>query len=374
MKKSLLALAVAAALPAVAFAQTNIILNGSVDVALEHVNTESGGGSPDFRVSNGVWSGSRFAISGTEELGGGLKGIFNVEHRMSPDTGTVTNGDVAGAAGPLSSLNAGAAAAGIPQGSRERNQFWAGQSWVGLQGGFGAIRLGRQYTPMFRALAGGDVTGYSWYNNLAGGNLGQGGAIGGWAVRFANDVSYQSPSLGGFTIHAAWAQGEGSLGGTGETVAANFDRRLGDALGLAALGAFGPFNVGVGYHHIDRGDTGFDDRKELGVSLGAKFGNFGIGLAGTQVDDEALFGDEKRKAFYASLSAGIGAGTVYLVGSRDDTGREDFDNTGLALTYSHGLSKRTFVYATVGYNKIEQGPGTEDVKPRNVALGIRHFF
>jgi predicted porin len=46
MKKSLLALAVAAALPAFAYAQTNIILNGSVDVALEHVNTDSGGGTP----------------------------------------------------------------------------------------------------------------------------------------------------------------------------------------------------------------------------------------------------------------------------------------------------------------------------------------
>jgi len=354
MKKSLLALAVAAALPAFAYAQTNIILNGSVDVALEHVNTDSGGGTSDFRVSNGVWSGSRFAISGTEELGGGLKGIFNVEHRMSPDTGTTTGGNVPGAQAALSAVSGG-----------DRNLFWAGQSWVGLQGGFGAIRLGRQYTPMFRALAGGDVTGYSWYNNLAGANLGQAGAIGGWAVRFSNDVSYQSPSIGGFTIHAAWAQGEDPV--------APIDRRLGDAYGVAALGAFGPINVGVGYHSIDAGATGFDDRKELGVSLGAKFGNFGIGLAGVQVDDESVFPD-KRKAFYASLSAGIGAGTVYLVGSRDDRGGDDIDNTGLALTYSHGLSKRTFVYATVGYNKIEQGPGLEDVKPRNVALGIRHFF
>src|SRR5688500_12861687 len=117
MKKSLLALAVAAALPAFAYAQTNIILNGSVDVAVEHVNDDSNGGNgSDLRVSNGVWSGSRFAISGTEELGGGLKGIFNVEHRMSPDTGTITNGNVATIAG-------------------DRNQFWAGQSWVGIQGG-----------------------------------------------------------------------------------------------------------------------------------------------------------------------------------------------------------------------------------------------
>jgi predicted porin len=343
MKKSLLALAVAAALPAFAYAQTNIILNGSIDVAVEHVNSDSNqilngptATGNDVRVTNGVWSGSRFAISGTEELGGGLKGIFNIEHRLAPDTGTVTSGAT----------------------------FWAGQSWVGIQGGFGAIRLGRQYSPMFRALAGGDVTGYSWYNNLAGGSLGGAGAVGGWTLRLANDVSYQSPSIGGFTIHAAYAAGEDAV--------APIDRQLGDTLGIGAVGAFGPINVGVAYHSIDAGDTpGADNGSELGVSLGAKFGNFGIGLAGVRTED---FASNRRKAFYASLSAGIGAGTVYLVGSRDDRGGDDIDNTGIALTYSHGLSKRTFVYASIGYNKVEQGPGLEDVKPRNVALGVRHFF
>ena len=66
-----------------------------------------------------MWSGSRFAISGTEELGGGLKGIFNIEHRLSPDTGTVTSGAT----------------------------FWAGQAWVGLQGGFGARAAGSSVHP-----------------------------------------------------------------------------------------------------------------------------------------------------------------------------------------------------------------------------------
>jgi predicted porin len=82
----------------------------------------------------------------------------------------------------------------------------------------------------------------------------------------------------------------------------------------------------------------------------------------------------KRKAFFASVSAGVGAGTVYLVLKKDDMGLDgDGDNTGLGLTYSHGLSKRTFVYASLGYNKVEQAVG-DDLKPRAIALGIRHFF
>jgi predicted porin len=345
MKKSLLALAVAAALPALGYAQTNIILNGSVDGSLEYLDSDANavirndpGAGSDVRVSNGVWSGSRFAISGTEELGGGLKGIFNFEHRFNVDNGLQTE-----------------------------TRFWHGQAWVGLQGGFGAIRFGRQYTPMFRALAGGDVTGYSWYNNLAGSVAGSNfGSVGGWTLRFDNDISYQSPTIAGFTLHAAYAAGEAA-----GTPGAPTDTSLNDTWGLGAVGNFGPINVGVGYHNISAGDTGgglTDDGNEFGVSLGAKFGNFGVGLAGVQTEN---FVGAKRKAYYASGSAGLGAGTLYLVYFQDDRGLDNQDLKGAALTYSHGLSKRTFVYGTVGYNKVD---GAENLKPLRAALGVRHFF
>ena len=335
MKKSLLALAVAAALPAVAQAQTNIVLNGSIDQALEWIDPDLPGVDSDVRVTNGVWSGSRFAISGTEELGGGLKGIFNIEHRLSPDTGTVTSGAT----------------------------FWAGQAWVGLQGGFVAIRMGRQYTPMFRALAPGDTTGYSWYNNPVG--------LAGTAIRFNNDLSYQSPSLGGFTIHAAYAPGEGdpTLTGLG-TTAVPGDTKVGDALGIAGVGSFGPVNFGIGYHNIDAGDVvpGADDTTEIGASVGAKFGNFGVGLLYAQKE----VNNDKTKAYGFTGSAGFGPGTVYLVLKRTEL-VNDLNDDAIGLTYSHGLSKRTFVYASVGLNRIETTIG-EDVRPKAFALGVRHFF
>ena len=335
MKKSLLALAVAAALPAFAQAQTNIVLNGSIDQSLEYFDPDVPGVDSDIRVTNGVWSGSRFAISGTEELGGGLKGIFNIEHRLSPDTGTVTTG-----------------------------KFWQGQAWVGLQGGFGAIRMGRQYTPMFRALAPGDVTGYSWYNNPVG--------LAGTAIRFDNDLSYQSPSLGGFTIHAAYAPGEGDPTNTGlGTTLAPLNVDVGDALGIAGVGAFGPINIGVGYHQIDAGDfvAGADDTTEVGVSLGAKFGNFGVGVLYAQREVNNI----KNKGAAVTGSAGFGPGTVYLVLKRQESDVADLKDDSIGLTYSHGLSKRTFVYASLGYNRIESNVA-DDIRPKAVALGVRHFF
>ena len=325
MKKTLLALAVAAGLPSYAVAQTNIVLNGSIDQALEYVDPDVAGQDSDVRVTNGVWAGSRFAISGTEDLGSGLKGIFNIEHRLSPDTGTVTSGAT----------------------------FWAGQAWVGLQGGFGTVRMGRQYTPVRRALEPGDMTSFSWYNN--------GDGLGGTTTRFNNDLSYQSPNLGGFTVHAAYAAGESS--------ATPFDADLGDAFGISGVGKFGPASFGLGYHNISVGDApGVDDTTELALSLGAKFGNFGVGIAGAQREVNNV----KRKAYFASGSVDLGAGTIYLTLIQDDQGT-DLDDTGLGLTYSHGLSKRTFLYASLGYNKVEQATGG-NTKPKALALGIRHFF
>ncbi len=321
MKRTMIALAVASAIPVAAQAQTSITLNGSIDMAVESLNGDANGGRSDVKITNGVWAGSRLAVVGTEDLGGGLKGIFNIEHRFSPDTGTVTSGST----------------------------FWAGQAWVGLQGAYGTVRLGRQYTPLRRALEPGDTTGFSWYNN--------GDGLAGIITRFNNDVSYQSPSLGGFTIHAAYAAGEDAT-----------DDKLGDAMGISGVGRFGAFRFGVGYQTIDSGASGVDDTEQFGVSAGAKFGSFGVGAEYAQNE----VAGNKRKGIFVSGSMDVGPGTVYLTLKRDDQGT-DLDDDGIGLTYAHGLSKRTFLYASLGYNKIEQQAGG-DLKPRTIALGMRHFF
>ena len=195
MKKTLLALAMAAAAPSLAYSQTNIVLNGSIDQSLEYFDSGVDGVDSDIRVTNGVWAGSRFAISGTEDLGSGLKGISTSSIASRPTPAPSRRAPPSGPARP-------------------------GRS----PGGFGTVRLGRQYTPVRRALEPGDTTGFSWYNNADG--------LGGITTRFDNDVSYQSPHLGGFTMHAAYAAGESS--------ATPIDNELGDAFGIAGVGDFGP--------------------------------------------------------------------------------------------------------------------------------------
>ena len=348
MKKSLLALAVAAALPAIAQAQTNVTLYGIADAAVEYQRTDVGGvKTNDVRVTNGVWSGSRVGLQGSEDLGGGLRGIFNFEHRISIDTGTQTNAGIAG--------------------TNVTGSFWQ-QSYVGLAGGFGEIRLGRDYTVGFRAMQPGDMTGYSWYNNASGSSLVTGtsnAGLGGFTLRQSNSAQYITPSLGGFKLWTMYGAGEQV-----DPVTGAGSNKLGDMWQIGGVGNFGPVGAGLFYGRGKVGTVGAEvDRDEMGISLGGKFAGFGIGLgyAQTEIDNAP----NKNKGIYGSLSYGFGASTVYAVYKRSEFG-DDKDN-GAALSYTYAISKRTLPYVSIGYNKIER-VGQPDSKPVNVALGLRHYF
>jgi len=110
MKKTLLALAALAATSA-AFAQSSVTLYGVLDASLEKVK----GDHQVTRVSSGNLATSRLGFKGTEDMGGGLKTNFVLESAVSVDSGAAPT-----------------------------NRFFDRAAWVGLQGGAGELRLGRQ--------------------------------------------------------------------------------------------------------------------------------------------------------------------------------------------------------------------------------------
>ncbi|MGL4576216.1 MAG: porin, partial [Burkholderiaceae bacterium] len=122
MKKSLLAVAVFGALASAgAQAQTSVTLFGVVDAAVARISA-SGGANRTGMTNSGLNS-SRLGVRGTEDLGGGLKAGFWIEGQLQNDTGT---GNATGGG-----LN------------------FQRRSTVSLMGGFGELRLGRDYTPIF---------------------------------------------------------------------------------------------------------------------------------------------------------------------------------------------------------------------------------
>lgn len=119
MKKASLVLAVLAASTSAAWAQSSVTLYGIVDAAVRYTSNANAGTSTKTMAPGGM-SQSRLGINVTEDMGGGLKALVNMEHRFNSDTGTVA-----------------------------ANDFWR-QAWVGLQSNeFGQIRLGRQYNVLF---------------------------------------------------------------------------------------------------------------------------------------------------------------------------------------------------------------------------------
>ncbi|MBU0828125.1 MAG: porin, partial [Gammaproteobacteria bacterium] len=130
MKKSLIALAVLAASGA-AMAQSSVTLFGIVDATYAY---GSGSVANKSQLTNSGYNSSRLGFRGVEDLGGGMSASFWLEAGVNNDNGSGAN---------TSTNNQGAAAAG--GGGLTFNR----RSTVSLNGGFGEVRLGRDYTPQF---------------------------------------------------------------------------------------------------------------------------------------------------------------------------------------------------------------------------------
>jgi predicted porin len=216
MKKSLIALAVMAAAGA-ASAQSSVTLFGIVDLTYKYAKGD-GNGKQHVLARDG-YNSSRLGFRGTEDLGGGMSASFWLESGLNPDSG----------AGDATNLNnqangVGPTVSGVPVAgaSARGNQglTFNRRSTVSLAGGWGEVRLGRDYTPHFWNWTIFDPFGTqgvgsatNLINGAGTGTSGLTGAAGLAAiptlVRASNSVGYFLPAnLGGFYGQAMYAFGE----------------------------------------------------------------------------------------------------------------------------------------------------------------------
>lgn len=357
MKKTLLAVAVAAALPAAAFAQSNVTLYGIADAGVGFVDTDGPGADATMVVNSGYQSTSRFGIRGSEDLGGGLKATFNIEAGVNFDDGTT-----------------------------DANGFFQRRAVVGLAGGFGEVRLGRDYTPGFSAAGTTDVMGYGLLGNWLTFT-----AQGGIATRASNGVHYTG-SFSGVTVRAMYATGE-TNDGTGALDPMAGDKDINDAFGISAVYAGGPLTI-QGYYQEINGATGATV-KQAGLGGGYNFGAFRLTLAYGMADADnntSVAGGDELQAF--GIGAGVKLGTGELLAQViqmkvDDAvnGGRDPKGTSFGLAYVHPLSKRTNLYATYGMMRNNNNAafgvlasanrasaGEVGADPQGIAIGVRHLF
>ena len=324
MKKSLLALAVLGAFAGAASAQSSVTLFGVVDLNLQYI---SNGAGWQYTMGQDGINSSRLGVRGTEDLGGGLTASFWIEGALNPDTGTATG------------------------------QTWQRRSTVSLAGGWGEVRLGRDYTSTFWNSTIFDPFGTNGVGSA--GNLAfvipaspSGGAYN-TLVRANNMIGYFLPSgiAGGLYGQVQLAAGENSAG----------NKYFGGRLGYAS----GPFNVAGSYGRTqvtivsttvgtvtipgDQNGTQWN----FGGSWDFKFmqlsGYYGrIEIDSAQQDNwfigaQAPMGVWTFKGSYGQMSRG---------GSNAAANANGFNDQGawqLAVGATYDLSKRTALYGTYSY-------------------------
>jgi predicted porin len=398
MKKSLIALAVMAAAGA-ASAQSSVTLFGIVDATYQNLRSDGAAGTNNklSRLHNSGYNSSRLGFRGTEDLGGGMSASFWLEAGVNNDDGT---GAATSSTNRVISPFVATTGANSPVRSGTQGLTFNRRSTVSLAGGFGELRLGRDYVPSFWNHTVFDPFGTNGVGATSNLSLFLGTALGvPTTVRASNSIGYFLPAnLGGFYGQAMYAFGE-----VQEPVAAGADKNDGRYIGLRVGFASGPFNIAASYGRTDA--TGV-----LSVLTAAPFSiavpagsqidyinqniagqwDFGMAKLMGHWNQEKVrgFGDTaKHTTWMIGTLVPVGAGEIrasYTRGKGDD----DFiRGDQIAVGYVHNLSKRTAVYTTfsrvnnketalLNYtNGIAVTSGAfSGGNARGFDLGIRHSF
>jgi predicted porin len=373
MKKSLLALAVLGAFAGVASAQSSVTLYGTVDLNAKYVKNDAAPGATNRRYSlsqDGINS-SQLGFRGVEDLGGGLKAGFTLIAGVNADTGTTNS------------------------------KFFNRRATVSLLGGFGEVRLGRDYTPTFWNNTIFDAFGTNGLGDsshvLQIGSASSYGLTGATATAFGtvgvnttfvradNSIGYFLPSnIGGVYGQFMAAAAEGGATAPG--------RYVGGRIGFAA----GPFDIAGAYGQQDLKNVGANGKQKT-YNIGASYDLGVVKLMGYFDRDVVnaeypVVWEGKENRYSLSAVVPIGQSEIHAgysaskltnnIGITNDTKVNQF-----ALGYVYNLSKRTAVYTNVsrlsnkGTAQLSVAGGTAQTAPpiaggksTGAEFGLRHFF
>ena len=374
MKKTLAAVAVLGAFAGSALA-ADVTIYGRIDTGLQYTNTEhSANGTKDLDESavamvSGGSTGSRFGIKGSEEISENLTVGFVLEKGLTIDDGTGSN-----------------------------STMFDRESTLWVKSNFGTVYLGRLSSMMSdggsMALWGSHVA----FGSGTGGNFGVGYSLLAVQSRASNRVAYASPVFGGFKLAAEYSTGDNKAGIEENTRDSNREAALGVEY---KNGAFGAAMV-VGTIIEERAEHGVDPEDQYTVSLAADY-DFGVAkvyAAGQYFKDAnkvGLFNEDNLKnafadgfdelegyGFVLGADVPLAGGTLTVGGAytsgedKADAGTVEFDGWNVGAQYKYQLSKRTRVYATVGYTNLEadkiSGTDDEEYKYWGGNIGMAHYF
>lgn len=396
MKKSLIAIAALAAVGA-ASAQSSVTLYGLADVNLGYSKDTVTVTTPDVsrKLTNrktgfqsGGLQGSRLGVKGVEDLGNGLKAVFNYELGFDAINGAFTDNSKDGIG-------------------------FSRRAVVGLQGGFGSVLFGKDYTPLYNLItatsadgqssfdAGALTTGAPNLSNLKNTNFAKAYKLGGYKER-AYGVHYAGNFSGvGVQAFGEYSNSKTELALTGQQTNVLVNTKS-QGYGLGVSYANGPFMVGVAGHQVKDTAAGTTVSKitEYGVGgtydFGAAklFANYlysknrpNAALAATPLKNVNTKAEEANIGVLvpfgaASLVAEYGHNRVKFYDGTDGEQIAKGKGNDWMIGANYAFSKRTDVYARVGRSndlKVEGVNGnfrgiTARAKTEKAAIGLRHKF
>jgi predicted porin len=352
MKKSLIALAVASAVSAPAFAATsNVDIYGQLTVSYDYLNTDSKFAGADEKLHRISSNASRIGFKGSEDLGGGLAAIWQIENQLNMDGGSFTTG--------------------------LRNTF------VGLKSdAMGTVLLGNYDSPYKTATAKLDIFADTAgdYNNIVGNVTGAFSTP--FDQRLSSTVQYMTPSFNGLSGALAYAAQNES----GNGIFANPS-----TWAISGMYENGPLFGSLAYEkhtNIGSGPSGSDDASGVKAGVGYKFGDLALGLIYERLSQTGSTVND-RNAWY--LNGAYNMGNIVLKAAYGQAGDGDTVADTGAKSYTLGadyvLSKRSKMYAEYVKTKNDAGAsygfgagqGSTYVPaagedPSVFSLGMRHSF
>lgn len=360
MQSKLLSVAISAAVGSLllaghASAQNNVTIYGIADAGLEVINNASAAGNNNIsRISSGNLSGSRIGFRGTEELGNGLKAVFVLESGVAYDTGAFL----------------------------QSNRAFGRQSYVGLQGSWGSLLLGRQNSLMLEWM--------SKYNTMDNATWSSKVHDASFSDRMDNSVKYIG-KFGAVDVSAYYSAGfdtvkAGAAVPTAGEVAGH--SKVGRQVGGGVQYNGNDFRIAAVYDRKNGQTTALENNIDTHMTLGARY-KFGAAevLGGYLQRKQEIIGaaDIRTNMSWIGMTYQV-SDALQLSGSyyKTDLKKSDKDPSSIITMVKYSLSKRTDLYLINSYAMNKNGSnlgvngfGTDIIAGKNqfgAMAGIRHTF
>lgn len=340
MKKTFVAMAVLAAFGT---ASAQVAVYGKVDLGVSSTTT-TGGVNQGLEITSGNYEGSRFGVTGSHDLTGGVKINGHYQFRVDAAGNNTTVQDTRVAT-------------------------------LGISGDFGSLNAGLNWTPYDSAwgfdqleYAGFSAANQAWYHGAHGDN-----GTTGWGTA-KKSIAYTTPDMNGFNATVMYANN------ADKTAEANSVPYV----GLGANYGAGPLSINFGYEQVAStvhlGTAAMAGEKTTAMVVGASY-DLGVATVGAgyqQANADANGTDLKDTGFSLSVKVPVSASTRIAVGYASETttmpGLSDGKSNGFGAHAVYNWTQQAAVYAGVAQRKVTAAGSTAEVNRTKVAAGLRYNF